>query len=1257
MTNRLMRSEWDASEFASLEEAVAQCLRVAEKDPHVDLEKLASQFPRWREELREFFADWEHMERLSSRVGGRRRELRTRALLGSKVRYFGDYELLEEIGHGGMGIIFKARQISLDRIVALKMILDPRHDSERFRVEAEAAASLDHPNIVSIHEVGQFEGHPYFSMQYVDGGSLSDRIADAPLPTRLAAELTSTIARAVHFAHQRGILHRDLKPANVLIDSRGRPYISDFGLAKQIQADADITRSGAILGTPGYMAPEQAIGEVKNLTVATDVYGLGAVLYAALAGQPPFCGRSSLETLRLVIERPPRLLRPQRSGISRDLETICLKCLEKSPQLRYASAEALADDIDRYLRDEPIEARPIGRIARLARWCRREPAIASLSALVMVLLVTSAVVSSILAHKHKQASDVANVTLADYYTSQGLLAADHEDPHHAALWYAAAAELAQDDPQRVRQNLIHLDGARQQVAEPIAVLWVDAPAVSRIQFSPDSTRLLCEAGPESVLWSFMNDDRWRLADALPHVRCASLSDRGDLLAMGAHDGRVAIVDINSRRTLRELEFARPIQQLVFSQDGEILAVAEGKSVHLYRCRQKEIEVVGMPLAHPRKVLRVVLDRQAQRVMTVCRSETQHEARVRLFRIGSAEPEFAPLACVIEGDTERRTAFWPTFIEQDSQLLVKHQIRDGSSYFRAYDVASGEPRATYPLGKSNALVMSPDGHTFLNCGHRYARVVGFQRGRVVRQKERLVHRERVVVADFSSDGRLAATAGWDRDLRIWFVGETSPQGIADNDARPALAVLGHQTRVKHVTFAPNDQLLATVQLDGLVRVSRIPELSGAEPKFRVAGATRLMLIPPQAAAALLPPPNRSSREDAASVDWLLAMKGASLQNAMSSEVTVRRLVDRRQFGPAISVDGILIDADFSPTGLQLATINSPLERSRATMFAQDGSAGTLCFWSWPGGHRQFDPIAMPAEPRTVAYRPDGKQLAVMTALGQVLLIDTQTGVVTNTLATSSDKLSINFPSAHGIVRYSPDGRSLIAWARQVWVWNVATGQLRFPPIENENRRGMEVEVSSDGKQMAIAGGRYLSVRVIELETGRLLGRPIKHADMVFTASFSPDGRLLVTACRDGQARVFDWATGELVLRGLSHDCDVLNAVFTPDGKYILTVGLDGTLRTWNAHDGRLAMRPHRVRFRDRQILVTPDSRYAATTGAVGEVHVVDLRPLYGKPKSSLAQAKLLGELLSNQTIHDGGTVKLTTSEWLERWRNFASPARR
>jgi tRNA A-37 threonylcarbamoyl transferase component Bud32 len=378
MTNRLVPYGQDGREATSLEEAVAECLRTTECDPNADRERLLARFPRWQRELREFFADWDVMERVSSRLNGQRRSLRMRTRVGTKLRYFGDYELLEEVGCGGMGVIFKARQISLDRVVALKMILDPRHDRERFRVEAEAAASLSHPNIVAIHEVGEFEDYPYFSMQFIDGGSLSDRIADGSLGARQAAELTTTIARAVHFAHQRGILHRDLKPANVLLDTHGRAYISDFGLAKQTEADVEITQSGAILGTPGYMAPEQASGRVKNLTVATDVYGLGAVLYAALVGRPPFSGHTGLETLRLVTDQTPRPVRAERAAVSRDLETICLKCLEKDPQARYASAEAVADDLDRFLRREPIRARPIGQFGRLVRWCRRRPAVASL---------------------------------------------------------------------------------------------------------------------------------------------------------------------------------------------------------------------------------------------------------------------------------------------------------------------------------------------------------------------------------------------------------------------------------------------------------------------------------------------------------------------------------------------------------------------------------------------------------------------------------------------------------------------------------------------------------------------------------------------------------------------------------------------------------------------------------------------------------------------------------------------------------------
>src|SRR5579872_779703 len=283
---------------------------------------------------------------------------------------FGDYELLAELGRGGMGVVFKARELALNRLVAIKMILPGAlpDDTElqRFRTEASATAHLHHPNIVTVHRVGVQEGRHFYSMDLIEGSSLAQRVAEGPLPGREAARHLAAIARAIHHAHQHGILHRDLKPANVLLDADGRPHVTDFGLAKQFTADTGQTRTGALLGTPSYMAPEQAEGR-KDLGPACDVYGLGALLYELLTARPPFRGETPLDTLLQVIETepvPPRRLNPK---VDRDLETICLKCLAKAPGQRYASAAALADDLERYLDGTSIQARSFNVLDRLAR--------------------------------------------------------------------------------------------------------------------------------------------------------------------------------------------------------------------------------------------------------------------------------------------------------------------------------------------------------------------------------------------------------------------------------------------------------------------------------------------------------------------------------------------------------------------------------------------------------------------------------------------------------------------------------------------------------------------------------------------------------------------------------------------------------------------------------------------------------------------------------------------------------------------------
>jgi TolB-like protein/Tfp pilus assembly protein PilF/predicted Ser/Thr protein kinase len=307
---------------------------------------------------------------------------------------FGDYELLEEIGRGGQGVVYRAHQKSLNRTVALKVIgLGPWSTEahlKRFRREAEAAASLEHPCIVPIYEVGERDGQCYFSMKFVESGQLDEVVKREPIPIRRAVELIAKVARTVHYAHEHGILHRDIKPGNILLDQNGEPHLTDFGLARLVEAESTITGTLEVLGTPSYMAPEQAVGNNPQLTSATDVYGLGAVLYQLLTGQPPFAGGTTYETVKLLLEteaRPPRLLNPK---VDRDLSAICLKCLEKDPKRRYSSALALAEDLEHWLKHEPIRAKRSGFFTHAHKWVRRKPAIAAVITLSLALAVAIA---------------------------------------------------------------------------------------------------------------------------------------------------------------------------------------------------------------------------------------------------------------------------------------------------------------------------------------------------------------------------------------------------------------------------------------------------------------------------------------------------------------------------------------------------------------------------------------------------------------------------------------------------------------------------------------------------------------------------------------------------------------------------------------------------------------------------------------------------------------------------------------------------
>ena len=406
---------------------------------------------------------------------------------GTRIRYFGDYELLSEIARGGMGVVYKARQVNLNRIVALKMILAGQlasdEDVKRFYTEAEAAANLDHPGIVPIFEIGEHDGQHYFSMGFIEGHSLADRVKDGPLPPTDAASIVRKISEAIAYAHEKGVIHRDLKPANVLMDVSGEPKVTDFGLARKLEQDSGLTRTGAVMGTPSYMPPEQAAGKTDEVGPLADVYFLGAILYCLLTGRPPFQASNPLDMLLQVMEREPvtpTLLNPL---VPRDLETICLKCLQKDRLKRYESAKELVADIGRWQKGEPIKARAVSRTERVWRWVERNPVVSGLMAATVIALIIStysgirAVKSESAAIASKEATE-ATLARSNYYLAQARWKENRDDE---------ARGLLQKVPPAHRNFEWYLARAKFEGAD--LTCYGHTYSVNSVSFSPDGTRI------------------------------------------------------------------------------------------------------------------------------------------------------------------------------------------------------------------------------------------------------------------------------------------------------------------------------------------------------------------------------------------------------------------------------------------------------------------------------------------------------------------------------------------------------------------------------------------------------------------------------------------------------------------------------------------------------------------------------------------------------------------------------------------------